>query len=177
MASRQLTDLIDAAHLAASDLLERCHNSGLEILIYCTHRPADEQARLYRNGRTLRQIEDKARQLDKQHGRPDLAQLLLDVGPQYGTRIVTWAGPGQSNHQYGTALDAVPMRAGKPVWSRRDGEDLALWKRYGSHATDCGFQWAGEWVKRREYPHIQLRGHTWRDQIRAFEFTSTHTPQ
>lgn len=172
MASRKLSDLTVAAEQSALAVLADAQQTGLEILFYCTHRPAEEQARLFRNGRTLKQIESKARQLDKTHHRPDLAQLLLDVGPQYGTRLVTWAGPGQSNHQYGSAIDGVPICGGKPVWGRSDGEDLALWTRYGQIAKAHGFQWAGDWIKHREFPHIQIRGFNWRDHIETFDFTT-----
>ncbi|HHJ11823.1 MAG TPA: hypothetical protein ENK00_01475 [Chromatiales bacterium] len=168
MASRKLTDLQPEARARAQDLLRAAEAADFDVLIYCTLRPLDEQARLFRQGRPLSEIQDKADQLDRQYGRPDLASLLMEVGPQYGTRIVTWAGPGQSLHNYGMALDAVPLQGGKPVWSTDTIEDRALWMRYGELGVEAGFQWAGHWPERkREYPHMQMPDMRWRELIRS----------
>lgn len=72
-------------------------------------------------------------------------------------RIVTNARAGQSWHNYGLAFDVVPLRAGKPVWGAT-GADLALWRRVGEIGKRCGLEWAGEWVRFREYPHFQWTG-------------------
>lgn len=72
-------------------------------------------------------------------------------------RIVTNARAGQSWHNYGLAFDVVPLRAGKPVWGTT-GADLALWRQVGEIGKRCGLEWAGEWVRFREYPHFQWAG-------------------
>ncbi len=165
MASRDLNDLQPDVADKARRLLQRCADEGLDLLVYCTLRPVAEQARLYRQGRPLRQIERKAEELRRRWRRPDLADLLMDVGPQYGARV-TYAGPGQSMHNYGLALDAVPLRGGKAVWSARLPEDKALWERYGALAEEVGLEWAGRWTRFREFPHVQRPGAAWRELIR-----------
>jgi len=157
MASRALDDLAPPAAAAAERLLDGASRDGLDLLVYCTFRDLEEQARLYRNGRSLAKIQAKADDLAKR-GRPDLGSLLIEVGPQYGRRIVTNAAPGESAHNYGYALDAVPLRGGKPVWSADEEEDLELWLRYGELAEDSGLAWAGRWTHFREYPHSQYPG-------------------
>ena len=87
MASRSLDDLKPEFKQRAEAWLADCQASGLEILVYCTLRADDEQAKLYAYGRTL------------------------------PGRIVTNAKPGQSAHGYGYALDFVPLLAGKPQWA------------------------------------------------------------
>ncbi|RCX32090.1 M15 family metallopeptidase [Thioalbus denitrificans] len=176
MASRRLDDLQPYVAEMARELVRLADGAGLDLLIYCTLRSAEEQARLFRRGRALREIERKAREMEAL-GRSDFARLLMDVGPQYGPGPVTWAGPGQSLHQYGVALDAVPLRDGKPVWATagadgrpdwgRPGVDGELWDRYGALGERVGFEWSGRWSPHhREYPHLQAAGVDWRDLIR-----------
>lgn len=164
MASRSLDDLQDHIREKALSLLDRCDEEGLDILIYCTLRPLDEQARLFRQGRSITQIRAKAEELRNRWGRPDLADLLLDVGPQSGRRV-TYAGPGQSMHNYGLAFDAVPLREGKPVWQTTKPEDKALWELYGGLGVEQGLEWAGNWSRFREFPHMQEEGARWHDLI------------
>jgi peptidoglycan L-alanyl-D-glutamate endopeptidase CwlK len=69
-------------------------------------------------------------------------------------------------HNYGLAIDSVPMRSGKPVWDSKKPEDLTLWQLYGRLSVEAGFEWAGNWKKFREFPHIQEPGAGWKDLIR-----------
>ena len=165
MASRNLDDLQPNIKEKALLLIGRCSREDLDILIYCTFRPLDEQARLFRQGRTLTQIEAKAEELKNKWGRSDLANLLISVGPQNGRRV-TFAGPGQSMHNYGLAFDGVPLRGGKPVWQTNKPEDMALWEQYGHLGVEIGLEWAGSWSNFREYPHMQEEGSKWRELIR-----------
>lgn len=167
MASRSLEALEPAFQEKAQELVARARKAGLDLLVYCTYRSPGEQARLYRQSRPTREIRAMAERLEHEFERPDLASKLMRVGPQYGPHV-TNAAPGQSAHQYGLALDAVPMRGGKPVWGTDDEADLVLWRRYGSIARDeLGLEWAGDW-QFREFPHVQdAPGVDWRELIRA----------
>ncbi len=165
MASRDLEDLDPVVREAARDLETMAESRGEPVLIYCTLRSAEEQARLYRKGRPFSEIQGKADALDREFGRPDLAELLLGVGPQRG-RVVTHAGPGQSIHQYGLAFDGVPLEGGKPVWGTSDPEDVRRWQGYGALAGDLGLEWAGHWSSFTEFPHVQQPDADWRDLIR-----------
>lgn len=133
-----------------------------ELLVYCTFRTPEEQAILYRKGRTIEQIEAKASEL-KVLGREDLAEILLKAAPQIDPKIVTNAGPGQSAHNYGEAFDAVPLVGGKPVWSLND----PLYRLYGRLSIEMGLDWAGRWKSFREGPHSQTKGFDWREAIKA----------
>ncbi len=159
MASRRLSDLSGAVERQARALVIAAESAGLDLLIYCTLRELDEQARLYRRGRTLAAINRKINKLTTE-GRPDLATILADVGPQSGRKIVTWAAPGESLHNYGLAFDTVPQREGRLVWTTRDKKDRVLWHLYGQLVEDQGLEWAGRWSPRkREYPHAQAAGY------------------
>lgn len=162
MPSRNIADLHESFQPFADAFIKACENRKVEVIVYCTLRTNEEQARLYRNGRTLARIQDKAKELEEKYHRPDLAKLLIDVGPQHGSKIVTNAGPGQSLHNYGFALDAAPMRDGKIVW----GEDDPLWVKYGLAAYDAQLEWAGDWVKFKEYPHVQMPDVSWKQLIK-----------
>jgi len=141
-----------------------CDELGVKILIYCTYRTVEEQARLYRKGRNISDINRKAHQLREEYGRPDLADLLIAVGPQHGS-IVTNAGPGQSMHNYRLAADGVPLLDGKPVWNTRTRDEQEAWGIYGDMALRAGLEWAGNWTRFREFPHVQEPHIHWRDLI------------
>lgn len=166
MPSRKLQDLTPETRACAELFLNLAHDAGLDVLIYCTRRSCEEQARLYRQGRTSARIELMLTALERDYGRADLAELLHNVGPQYGP-LVTNAAPGQSLHNYGLAFDAVPMRHGKPIWNTAAPEDHALWELYGALVAAAGLDWAGKWQMFRELPHAQLPGHDWRELMRA----------
>ena len=103
-----------------------CLARGVEILVYCTLRTAQEQEVLYAKGRTTQ-------------------------GPK-----VTSAPPWQSWHQYGRAIDAVPLDSGKPVW--RYSAENGLWAVAVDEGDKAGLEWAGRWKTFREYVHWQDTG-------------------
>jgi peptidoglycan L-alanyl-D-glutamate endopeptidase CwlK len=156
MASRRLEDLTPAVQEMAKQHILRCADAGIELLIYCTLRDSQEQARLYRQSRTKEQVQKKIDQLITR-GFPALAKILKDIGPQKSGPKVTNAGPGESFHQYSMAYDCVPVVQGKPVWSSA-GEGAALWDKVGKAGKKCGLEWAGDWTSFREFPHFQFTG-------------------
>lgn len=172
MASRNLSDLQPEARELAQTFTRLAAEDGFTLLIYCTLRPFAEQAVLFRKGRALSAIRSRAEQLDAQYGRPDLAETLLNAPPQSSKNIVTWAGPGQSLHNYGMAFDGCPLLYGKPVWSpvdvrsTPDVDEGELWMQYGDLVRRAGLKWAGDWPKgKREYPHSQVPEFNWKDVI------------
>lgn len=72
-------------------------------------------------------------------------------------RIVTNAKAGQSWHNYRLAFDVVPIKNGKAVWGTT-GDDLKLWQKLGAIGKSIGLEWAGDWVKFKEFPHFQYTG-------------------
>jgi peptidoglycan L-alanyl-D-glutamate endopeptidase CwlK len=125
MSSRRLSDLNPKVQILAEGWLRECRDLNLDILVTCTLRTNADQDRLYQQGRT-------------------------NPGS-----IVTYARAGQSYHNYGLALDFVPLVEGKPTW-KTSGRDLELWTLAGELAEEHGFEWAGRWTRFREYPHIQV---------------------
>jgi peptidoglycan L-alanyl-D-glutamate endopeptidase CwlK len=122
--SRRLEDLKPHIEAMARQWLALAKAQGLDPLVTCTLRTAAEQTALYAQGRT----------------KPG--------------DIVTWAKAGESSHQYGLALDFVPMVNGKIEWSAKHPH----WQQLGELAESVGFEWAGRWPKnKREFPHIQQR--------------------
>lgn len=86
MASRSLDDLRPEFLARVTLWLDKCKVAGIDVLVYCTLRDMKEQADLYAIGRT----------------RPG--------------KKVTNARPGSSAHNFGLALDFVPMLNGKAQW-------------------------------------------------------------
>ena len=152
MASRSLDKLTADMKEKAESVLKASHNIELDILIYCTLRPLDEQARLYRQSRSWGTIKEKITKY-RQRGFGFLADVLERVGPQTGQHV-TNAGPGESFHNFGLAFDAVPLSGGKPIWNYLSGKHA--WEAYGGCVRQAGLEWAGDWTTFREYPHAQL---------------------
>jgi D-alanyl-D-alanine dipeptidase len=70
-------------------------------------------------------------------------------------QVVTNAKGGQSNHNYGLAVDLCPFVNGKPQWN-----DNAAFLRIGAEAVKQGLEWGGNWKKLIDKPHVQLGGLT-----------------
>lgn len=96
---------------------------GVRLVPVQGHRTEDEQAALYAQGRTA------------------------------PGSIVTNAGPGQSLHNYGVAVDLVPADLiNTPNWS----PESPLWNVVGEAATAAGLEWGGNWNGFVDRPHVQM---------------------
>lgn len=135
MSSRSLEDLHDAIRQQAYTFTGRCKGAGLDVLVTCTLRSLDEQAALYAQGRT---------------------------SPGH---IVTNAKPGSSAHNYGLALDVVPLVNGKPLWTFDVKSPGPVWQKVGDLGMSAGLEWFGApGSPFLEAAHFQLHG--WRDHIK-----------
>ena len=137
--SRSIDDLVIPARLRCVAHLAACKREGIDLLITCTHRDAEAQNALYAQGRSRAQLD---------------AVGLFKAQPTPGA-IVTNALGGDSMHQWKCAYDVVPLRTGKPIWNT-SGEDGQLWQRVGELGEQNGLEWAGRWVRFREFPHFQF---------------------
>lgn len=137
--SRNLEDLVDDAQKVAGCVQWECKQRGIDILIYTTYRPPELQFILYLQGRIELSDLNKIR---KHFG-------LWEVK---NNRRVTYAKPCQSNHNWRMAFDGVPLNGGKPVWDSKD----PVWQVYGECAKVCDGDWAGNWKRFKEFPHVQL---------------------
>lgn len=133
MASRKIDDLAIEMQKPCLDFIHLAKQDGIDVLVYCTYRPVDEQDALYEQGRT----------------RPGL--------------IVTHARAGVSPHNCtfkgrpaSLAFDAVPVVHGRPIWSTTD-EDLQRWAKLGTLAAQVGLVWGGLWEGRKiDRPHFEI---------------------
>ena len=135
-----------------------------DLLIYCGYRSIEEQNKLFCSSRRVDQIQLKVDSLRAQKY-PKLAQQLLVVAnsilDNYALRkvqrplikAVTNAAGGESYHNYGLAIDAVPVLYGKALC-----DDQKKYQEYGSYVSLLGLEWAGSWSSFREYPHAQIAG-------------------
>lgn len=153
MASRSVDDLVWEVRKKAEIIQEKCAQNGVDLLIYCTLRPLDEQARLFRQSRSYEEIKDKMKKLANR-GFDFIANVIEKVGPCDGPHV-TNAAPGESWHNYGEAFDAVPLVGGKAAWSYNEFKNL--WEVYGNAVREVEMSWAGDWTSFREFPHCQLR--------------------
>lgn len=122
--SRSIDELLPPVAERCRKFLVECDRAEIDILITSTYRDLESQARLYAQGRVL------------------------------PGRIVTWAKPGDSWHNWRRAFDVVPVRNGKLVWSIR-GLDKELWVKVGEIGMSCGLEWGGAWPRHPDYPHFQ----------------------
>lgn len=64
---------------------------------------------------------------------------------------VTNARAGQSNHNFGLAVDVAPAKRGKIDWDDEDGFDAI-----GREGKRLGLEWGGDWRTFVDRPHLQL---------------------
>lgn len=65
----------------------------------------------------------------------------------------TSSGAGQSKHQYGLAVDVVPVVNSVPVW-----DNNVLWKRIGIVGEKLGLRWGGRWRNPYDPGHFEWTG-------------------
>ncbi len=101
-------------------ILEIANREGFDLLVSQGFRSVAEQNKLYAQGRTTR------------------------------GKIVTNARGGQSNHNFGTAVDFCFIVGGQPSWDER------LYKNIGRWARIVGLKWGGNWRSFKDLPHVEL---------------------
>lgn len=128
--SRKLEDLLPVVQEKVSAFLAACDAERIDLIVTSTYRDEASQDALYAQGRT-------------------------SIG-----KIVTNAKAGHSFHNFRCAVDVVPIRNGKAVWST-SGQDGLLWNRIGEIGESVGLEWAGRWKSFKEFAHFQYTaGHT-----------------
>lgn len=65
----------------------------------------------------------------------------------------TRSGGGKSKHQYGLAVDVVPIVNGEAQW-----HDLALWRKIGVVGEKLGLRWGGRWRYPFDPGHFEWTG-------------------
>ena len=113
---------------------------------FFTTRTPPEQAKLWRQSRSTRDINEKIRYL-RNAGAGYLADTIQNVGPQTG-RWATNAIPGISWHQWGLAIDCYWLNNGSISWSG-DG-----YRVYAEIAKELGYI-SGHFWKSVDSVHVQ----------------------
>lgn len=129
MPSRKLFDLNPKFLPIAERILAKAKERGLNLLVTCTLRTPKEQAELYAQGRT-----------------------------KPGKRV-TNAKPGSSAHNYGLAMDVVPLIAGKAMWDAKHPH----WRIYGECVREAGAVWGGDFRSIKDLPHCEMP--QWREHV------------
>ena len=80
-------------------------------------------------------------------------------------QIVTQARGGESNHNFGLAVDLCPFTDNKPDWNA----PMSVWAAIGAAAEAHGLEWGGSWKKFLDKPHVQLPGMTVKECARCYE--------
>jgi peptidoglycan LD-endopeptidase CwlK len=113
-----------------NQLIEKTAAKGITILITDGFRNAEDQNELYEKGRST-------------------------TG-----NIVTNAKGGESYHNYGLAIDfAIKLTTGEVIWDRQydgNGNSVADWEEVVTIAKDLGFEWGGDWINFKDYPHLEM---------------------
>jgi len=119
---------------SAIEMIKRAYAEGIFVRITSGYRSTSEQNKLYAQGRTT------------------------------PGKIVTNAKGGQSNHNYGLAIDYVLLSEDgkKASWTVND-----KWRRVASIGKSLGFSWGGEWESFKDYPHLEMMGGLTLSQLQA----------
>jgi len=136
------------------ELLASCRLQGIEMRPYAALRTPLEQARLWRQSRSVEEIVAKIHQL-RAAGAHFLAACLEKVGPQHG-RPVTNAIPGFSWHQWGEAVDCFWLVEETALWSAQKlVNGVNGYRVYAQIATQLGLTAGGGWTSPKDWPHVQ----------------------
>lgn len=119
----RLVGLMPTLQDKARQFISDCRKGGFDILITQGLRTFDEQAKYYAQGRTA------------------------------SGNIVTNAKPGESWHNYGCAIDIVPLSAiGKADWD----SSHPIWQKAADIGEFLGLVWGGRFKSIKDKPHFEL---------------------
>ncbi|MGM5472130.1 peptidoglycan-binding protein [Bacillus pumilus] len=119
---------------SAIEMIKQAYKEGIFVQITSGYRSFAEQNKLYAQGRTA------------------------------PGKIVTNAKGGQSNHNYGLAIDYVLLSADgkKALWTVNE-----KWRRVAQIGKSLGFSWGGDWKSFKDYPHLEMMGSLTLTQLQA----------
>ena len=129
--SKRNAEEVEKLNPIVADLVEKilieAEAQGLDILITDGLRTNEEQTKLYNQGRTTK------------------------------GKIVTKARAGQSLHNYGLAIDIVPIVNKSLAYG-----DYETYRTFADIAKRYGFTWGGDWKGFKDTPHFEYtQGHDW----------------
>ncbi|NWQ44634.1 M15 family metallopeptidase [Bacillus sp. EB106-08-02-XG196] len=114
----------------SNQLIQQSAAKGIVVLITDDFRSAEDQDRLFEQGRTAE------------------------------GNIVTHARGGESFHNFGLAIDfAIKTPSENVIWDMQyDGNQNGKsdWDEVVEIAKALGFEWGGDWPQFKDYPHLQM---------------------
>ncbi len=127
-------DIHSVVKESAIEMIKQAYKEGIYVQITSGYRSFAEQNKLYTQGRTA------------------------------PGKIVTNAKGGQSNHNYGLAVDYVLLSADgkKALWTVNE-----KWRRVAQIGKSLGFSWGGDWKSFKDYPHLEMMGGMTLSQLQA----------
>ncbi|WP_411834477.1 M15 family metallopeptidase [Neobacillus niacini] len=124
------TELHPVVRERSNQLVQQAADKGIVMVITDDFRSAEDQDRLYEQGRTA------------------------------AGNIVTHARGGESFHNFGLAIDfAIKTPSADVIWdmqydSNQNGK--SDWGEVVEMAKALGFEWGGDWAQFKDYPHLQM---------------------
>lgn len=103
----------------ATEFINKAEQQGIKLRVTSAFRNYAEQTALYEQGRT----------------KPG--------------SIVTNAKAGESSHNFGTAIDVVPIVNGNANWNTD-------WSKIAIIGKSLGFAWGGDWTSIKDKPHFEM---------------------
>ncbi len=110
---------------SAKDFISEANRQGIDLLVTSDYRSVDQQNKLYNKGR------------DKNGNVTDRSAVVTNVPG------------GQSNHNFGLALDVVEVKDGAALWENDN------WDKIGNIGKSEGFEWGGDWTSFEDKPHFE----------------------
>lgn len=151
-----LSTLIPEFRTRLNQLILSCASQGTEMRCYVTLRDPFEQARLWRQSRSIEEIGEKVQSLRTARAN-FLAHCIDSVGPQNGDPV-TNAIPGLSWHQWGEAADCFWVVDGQAEWSTTKLVNGSNGYRvYATTAAQFQLTAGGSWPRFKDWPHVQRR--------------------
>lgn len=111
-------------------------NHSLQLRVACGTRTFAEQWAVYSLGRTKGD---------------DGIWVITDI-----KKVVTYAQPGLSFHQYGLAIDSIVFGQDPYLAKLPKADSDALWLDYGATCKKHGLVWGGDWSgSKNDRPHCE----------------------
>lgn len=117
-----------------------------ESRIYTLHPKVRDKAREFINKAEKQGIKLRITSAQRTYAEQD---ALYAQGRTKGGSIVTNAKAGESSHNFGTAIDVVPIVNGNADWNTD-------WNKIATIGKSVGFVWGGDWTSFKDKPHFEM---------------------
>ena len=117
-----------------------------ETRIFTLHPKVRDKAREFINKAEKQNIKLRVSSAYRTHAEQN---DLYAQGRTKAGKIVTYAKGGQSFHNFGTAIDVVPIVNGKADWNTD-------WNKIATIGKSVGFAWGGDWTSIKDKPHFEM---------------------